>query len=188
MHLYEVLATKVAEWRHAQYPSADYQTISEILEWSRKPDISSFQLREPQLRALETYWYLRLVEKTPHISDLYTRCFPRVTDRRIALGIEHNDLRDLIEDIGFTGLIDKIKEDDALVKQYHLEAIRETLALEYPSYILALAMGAGKTVLIGAIYASEFAMSMEYPDMGFVENALVFAPGKTIIDLTASFL
>ena len=100
MHLYEVLATKVAEWRQAQYPSADYQSISEILEWSRKPDISSFQLREPQLRALETYWYLRLVEKTPHISDLYNQCFPRVTDRRIALGIEHNDLRDFIEDIG----------------------------------------------------------------------------------------
>lgn len=182
MHLYEVLTIKVAEWRQAQYPSSDYQAISEILEWSRKPDISSFQLREPQLRALETYWYLRIVEKTPHISDLYNRCFPRVTDRRIALGIDHNDLRDLIEDIGFTGLIEKIKEDDALVKQYHLEAIRETLALEYPSYILALAMGAGKTVLIGAIYASEFAMSMEYPDMGFVENALVFAPGKTIIE------
>jgi type III restriction enzyme len=182
MHLYEVLASKVADWPQAQYPNADYPAINEILEWSRKPDISSFQLREPQLRALETYWYLRIVEKTLHVSDLYTRCFPRVTDRRTALGIEHNDLRDLIEDIGFTGLIDKIKTDDALVKQYHLEALRETLTLEYPSYILALAMGAGKTVLIGAIFASEFVMAQEYPDMGFVENALVFAPGKTIIE------
>lgn len=43
-------------------------------------------------------------------------------------------------------------------------------------------MGAGKTVLIGAIFASEFAMAMEYPDGNFVENALVFAPGKTIIE------
>ena len=182
MHLYEVLASKVTDWRQARYPTADYPAINEILEWSRKPDISSFQLREPQLRALETYWYLRIVEKTPHISDLYNRCFPRVTDRRQALGIEHNDLRDLIEDIGFTGLLDRIKTDDALVKQYHLEAVRETLTLEYPSYILALAMGAGKTVLIGAIFASEFAMAQEYPEMGFVENALVFAPGKTIIE------
>src|SRR5512136_2697740 len=109
MHLYEVLATNVAEWRQANYPSTEFQAIGEILEWSRKPDISSFQLREPQLRALETYWYLRLVEKTPHISDLYIRCFPRVTDRRSALGIEHNDLRDLIEDIGFSGLLVRIK-------------------------------------------------------------------------------
>ena len=43
-------------------------------------------------------------------------------------------------------------------------------------------MGAGKTVLIGAIFASEFAMAQEYPDNGFVENALIFAPGKTIIE------
>ena len=182
MHLYEVLASKVTEWRQKQYPYADYPAIDEILEWARKPDISSFQLREPQFRALETYWYLRLVEKTPHIFDLYTSCFIKSTERRAALGIEHNDLRDLIEDIGFSGLVEKIKTDDALVKKYHLEAVRETLTLEYPSYILALAMGAGKTVLIGAIFASEFAMAQEYPDNGFVENALVFAPGKTIIE------
>jgi hypothetical protein len=54
--------------------------------------------------------------------------------------------------------------------------------LAYPSYIQALAMGAGKTILIGAIIATEFAMALEYPDGPFVQNALVFAPGKTIIE------
>jgi hypothetical protein len=67
------------------------------------------------------------------------------------------------------------------VKKYKLEAVRETLTLAYPSYILALAMGAGKTVLIGTIIATEFAMALEYPDGPFVNNALVFAPGKTIL-------
>lgn len=47
--------------------------------------------------------------------------------------------------------------------------------------ILALAMGAGKTVLMGSIVATEFAMAMEYPDGPFVQNALIFAPGKTIL-------
>jgi len=37
-----------------------------------------------------------------------------------------------------------------------LEALRETLNLSFPSYILALAMGAGKTILMGAIAATEF--------------------------------
>ena len=46
--------------------------------------------------------------------------------------------------------------------------MRETLTLDYPSYILALAMGAGKTILIGAICATEFAMALEYPDGPFV--------------------
>jgi hypothetical protein len=99
-----------------------------------------------------------------------------------ALGITHPDLREKVIDSGFDGLIDNLKTNDALVKQYHLEALRETLTLQYPSYIFALAMGAGKTVLIGSIYATEFTMAQEYPDARFVQNALVFAPGKTIIE------
>ena len=33
-----------------------------------------------QLRALETYWYLRLVKGTPHIFDLYQEFFPAKDD------------------------------------------------------------------------------------------------------------
>ncbi|MEW6448089.1 MAG: hypothetical protein AB1426_08380 [Bacillota bacterium] len=51
-----------------------------------------------------------------------------------------------------------------------------------PSYIFALAMGAGKTILIGAIIGTEFAMALENPEGPIVQNALVFAPGKTIIE------
>ena len=36
--------------------------------------------------------------------------------------------------------------------------------------------------VIGAIVATEFAMASEYPESRFVENALVFAPGKTPIE------
>ena len=78
-------------------------------------------------------------------------------------------------------IFEKIKTDDAFVKKYRLQAVRETLTLGYPSYILALAMGSGKTVLIGSIIATEFAMALEYPNREFVKNALVFAPGKTIL-------
>jgi hypothetical protein len=45
----------------------------------------------------------------------------------------------------------------------------------------ALAMGAGKTVLMGAIVATEFALSLEDPDGPYAQNALIFAPGKTIL-------
>jgi type III restriction enzyme len=182
MHLYEALARKVAAWREENYEHEDYPAIGEILEWVRNPDVPLFRLRPPQIRALETYWYLRLVENTPHIFDLYTNLFPKVTERLDALGLTHPDMRELALDIGIDGVIEKARDDDDFVKQYKLEALRETLTLDYPSYILALAMGAGKTVLIGAIFATEFAMAQEYPDNDFVENALVFAPGKTIIE------
>ena len=66
------------------------------------------------------------------------------------------------------------------VKENRLQTVRESLTLDYPSYILALAMGSGKTVLIGSIIATEFALALEYGD-SFVKNALIFAPGKTIL-------
>lgn len=144
-------------------------------------------LRAPQFRALETYWYLRLVERTPHIKDLYQRLFSSARARREALGLTTEALRGIIEDEGLGAVIDRIATDDDFAQAHRLEALRETLSLTYPSWILALAMGAGKTILIGAIAATEFAMALEYPDPGddgvqFVENALVFAPGKTIIE------
>jgi hypothetical protein len=54
--------------------------------------------------------------------------------------------------------------------------------LSYASYIFALAMGVGKTVLIGALLASEFALALAHPAGPFLRNALVFAPGRTIVE------
>lgn len=194
--LHEALAARVAKWRADGYPSA-YPAIAEILEYAIAdeqegrpfPATGSLRyLRAAQLRALETYWYVRLVLRTPHVDDLYRELFPGQRERLEALGLTSTDLKDLVIDHGVDGLLQRIKTDDELVATHRLEALRETLKLAYPSYILALAMGAGKTVLIGAIVATEFAMALEYPSGGsddevqFVENALVFAPGKTIIE------
>ena len=156
--------------------------LAEILAWATTPDGSGWQLRPPQLRALEVYWYLRLVEKTPRIFDLYQRYFPPDEDTGAllkALGISDEAFR--AANFKLKTLWQKIQSDDAFVRKFRLEALRETLALDYASYILALAMGAGKTALIGAIIATEFAMALEYPDGPFVQNALVFAPGTTIL-------
>ena len=180
MHLYQVLAQKVEVWRNTGYPMEEYPVISEILEWAANPDGSGFRLRRPQVRALETYWYLRLVQNTPHILALYKHLFPRKADLLDALGIPGQAFEEVDYDLDL--LWERIVHDDEYVKSFRLDALRETINLDYPSYILALAMGAGKTKLIGAIFATEFAMSLEYPDGPFVQNALVFAPGKIIIE------
>ncbi len=180
MQLFEALSKQILGWREKDYLHEEYPAIAEILEWARQPDVPNFHLREPQLRALETYWYLRLVEKTPHIFDLYQKLFPRKKELLEAIGIPDEAFSRY--DYELDQLLNSIRINANFVKEFHLEAVRETLTLEYPSYILALAMGAGKTILIGAIFATEFAMAQEYPDNGFVENALVFAPGKTIIE------
>ncbi len=183
MHLYEIIADKVTEWRENGYATTDYPAIAEILDYAwLSPGEQPRTLRLAQIRTLETYWYLRLVEGTPHITQLYKRLFPKKSDRAKAFGMDHPDLLQMLIDYDLEDLLDQVRTDDALVKKYKLEALRETLALDYPSYILALAMGAGKTMLIGTIIATEFAMALETPDGSFIQNALVFAPGKTILD------
>lgn len=183
MHLYELLADKVATWRQNGYPTPDHPAIAEILDYAWLiPGEQPRVLRLAQISALETYWYLRLVEGTPHITRLYKRLFSRKSDRAKAFGMDHPDLLKMLIDYDLDELLDQVRTDDAMVKKYRLEALRETLALDYPSYILALAMGAGKTMLIGTIIATEFAMALETPDGPFIQNALVFAPGKTILD------
>ncbi len=184
-HLYEVLQENVGGWRKAGYPCGHFPTIGEVLDFARLPDSEDLRfLRRPQLRALETYWYLRLRGGTPRIPDLYARYFDKPADRLAALGVAASNERvmNLVLNEGIDGFLARVAIDDGFVKALKLESLRETLTLEYPSYIFALAMGAGKTILIGAIIASEFSMALEYPDGPFVENALVFAPGKTILE------
>ncbi|MGE3189964.1 MAG: restriction endonuclease subunit R, partial [Vicinamibacterales bacterium] len=185
MSLHERLRAEVLAWRATGWTHEAHPAIGEVLEWAQGTEGNPRFLRSPQLAALETYWYLRLVRGTPHVSDLYAALFDDPAEQMQALGLDHPELaREALRSGGLEGLLDRVRTDDDLVKRFKLEALRETLTLDYPSYILALAMGAGKTLLIGAIIATEFAMALEYPDAAFpfVQNALVFAPGKTIIE------
>ncbi len=182
-HLHQKIAACVNTWRSEDYACPECPALAEILEWAHIPETGHARfLRQPQLRALETYWYLRLIEKTPHVFDLYRKFYPKQSELLSALGLDHGDIKEYVLDEGFDALLKRIKTDDAFVRDFDLESLRETLTLGYPSYILALAMGAGKTILIGAIIATEFAMALEYPEGPFVQNALVFAPGKTILE------
>lgn len=183
MTLHERLATHVARWRAEGYPSPKFPAVAEVLEWAKGAEESGNVrfLRTPQIHALETYWFLRLGIGTPHIADLYSRLFEDPPELLTALGLDHPEvMKRAVRGVG--RLLSDVQTDDQLVRQFKLQALRETLTLGYPSYILALAMGAGKTVLIGAIIATEFALAQEYPDGPFVQNGLVFAPGTTIIE------
>jgi type III restriction enzyme len=74
--LHGVLRDKTLAWKAASWASDDFPTIAEILEWAGNPDGCGFVLRQPQFQALQVYWYLRLVEKTPLIREIYERVLP----------------------------------------------------------------------------------------------------------------
>ena len=125
IHLHQVLGSKVREWREDGYPCDEFPAITEILEYQVEsdepyggPPVETLRfLREPQRRALETYWYLRLMKKTPHIRELYAQMFPSISSRRNALGLTSPDLQDVILDEGLDGLLKRIEIDDALVRR-----------------------------------------------------------------------
>lgn len=180
-HLYDIIAELVTDWRKGGYPCESYPLIADLLHYQGDSDTGSLRfLRSSQFRALEAYWYLRLVEDTPHVLPLYRKSYSKKGDMVKALGVPGTAFEEV--DFELEDLFGRIRMDNDFVRRFKLESLRETLTLAYPSYILALAMGAGKTILIGTIIATEFAMAFEYPDGPFVENALVFAPGKTIIE------
>lgn len=182
--LFDDLRQSTLEWRKKGYACDEYPLIGEILVYQTEEQednpVLKF-LREPQFLALEVYWYVRLKLKTPHIINLYKHYYE--DDKRAlfdALGVPLS--KDALEWAPIDDVIEKVKNDSNFVSQRKIQALHEAAILDYPSYILALAMGSGKTVLIGAIIATEFAMSLRYPDGGFMKNALVFAPGTTIIE------
>ncbi len=185
-HLFEKLRDDTQNWHEEGYPCPDYPLVGEVLryqfEGEPQEQISLKYLREPQFQSLELYWYLRLVLKTPHIVALYKHYYSDdVRDFCEAFGIPITlDELILIRDID--AVIDLVKNQPEFVKRKRIDPVHEAVILSYPSYIFALAMGTGKTVLIGAIIATEFAMALRYPEADFMKNALVFAPGTTIIE------
>ena len=177
-NLSEKIEQKVREWREEGYFCESFPLISNILRYQvhEEDTAGTRYLRSAQLLALETYWYLRLVEDTPSILDLY-KLFYEGEDLLNILHIPYE--KGELKWAKSCDIIDRFKEDQHLKGS---DALYESLTLPYPSYIFALAMGAGKTVLIGTIIATEFTMGLAYPDGHFTRNALVFAPGTTIIE------
>ena len=181
--LYNEIKKDVQKWRKNNY---DKNEIKEILDFQFLDDKKQrFKfLRKVQFEALETYLFLRFQKKNQKIIDLYKEYFPKKTELLKALGIdpineEINSI--LIDGGGIDEIFDKIKNNNEFVKKYKLENLKETLSLKYPSFIFSLVMGAGKTILIGTIIYIEFALSLITKEDEFLKNALVFAPGKTII-------
>jgi hypothetical protein len=177
--LAQALETAVTTWRATAYHQADYSAIGEVLRWAQAPT-TAFQLRPPQLLALETYWYLRLVLASPRVGDLYMQLFPEEEEWAHALALPPAAWQAVRA--SREHFLTMLRENESFVRQHRLESVRESLTLAYPSYIFALAMGVGKTALIGALVASEFALALAHPSGPFLRNALVFAPGRTIIE------
>ena len=169
-HLFEKLREDTLNWRKDGYPCQDYPLIGEILRYQFEGEaddrVHLKYLREPQFQSLELYWYLRLVLKTPHIVDLYKHYYDTgdIRDFCEAFGIPLTP-NDLIYITNVDAVINLVENNPDFVKLKQIDPVHEAVTLPYPSYIFALAMGTGKTVLIGTIIATEIKRLQKLPDM-----------------------
>ena len=183
--LFERLHSEAEKWRTEGWPCEE-PLVGEILRWQfegEDPERKVLKfLRWPQFQSLEVYWMLRSKFGTPRIMDLYKRLYGDNLSEFVD-ALNAPSLRGALDFATLDAIEGKIRTDDDFVKRHGLDALREAVSLPYPSYIFALTMGAGKTILISAIIATEFAMAFRQPerDRRFMRNALVFAPGKTIL-------
>lgn len=92
MHLHEEIAVRVKRWREGGYPS-DHLTIAEIFEYATDEGGTLRYLRLPQFHALETYWYLRLLEGAPHVFELYKSLHKKQSELLAALGLDQDGIR-----------------------------------------------------------------------------------------------
>lgn len=179
-NLLNKISDDVRCWRESEY-KCQFSEVAAILKFNK--DESKY-LRSAQFRAIETYLFLRFIKNSPKVIDLYKEYFQAITDFSRALNIKHIN-EDNVRFFKTQDDVLKDLEDAEVSKKYKYDVIVETLNLDYPSYILALAMGSGKTNIISAIIAIEFAVAIanEYKqsEFNFIKNALVFAPSLTIL-------
>ena len=142
-----------------------------FLAYNDKNENPDAFLREPQFHALEMYVFIKEFLDNAHIFEIFDDW--RKHQNRFSDTSYYTIRKD-----GQALLIDMGEEQNELIFR-QMKKFRE----DYPNYIYALTMGLGKTILIATCIFYEFLLAKKYPkDKRFCQNALVFAPDKTVLD------
>ena len=159
------LQHRVRQWREDGY-NGIYPETRNILAHIESNNF----LHEPQREALETYIYLKEIQNNRPVPEIVADFSGESTDFLKVLGFEQG----VIE---LWGDLSKEKRTERIQKKLEELGFAE---YGYANYVLALTMGAGKTILMGVLMMYEFVVSFHHPeDTRFAKNALVFGPADT---------
>lgn len=160
------LQQQINEWREKEYIGVYPETLN-ILKYINKVNF----LRKPQKEALETYIFLKEIQKNKPLSDVCLSLFDQKTLRQ-SLDFSEKEKDELID------MTDEERQN------IYKEKIQTTFGSDdYTNQVYALTMGTGKTVLMTVFMLYDIVLSYYYPEESiFAKNFLVFAPDKTIIE------
>lgn len=140
------------------------------------PDRPGSFLREPQFEALEIYVFLKEFLANKPVYQLFEDWFrsqgqfaERVSGISAVAGqIKQPDMFWKMTEQSYNGIFKKMKASNG--------------GRLYPNYIFALTMGTGKTILMATCIFYDFlAGNKKGKDERFIQNALIFAPDKTVL-------
>ncbi len=146
------------------------ELTKKFLAYNDKDENPNAFLRRPQFEALEIYVFIKEFLKNAQVDEIFNLWSKRegVFSTASYYSPDPDGSLDLFQDVSK-------KETEIIFKQ--MKAYREN----YPNYIFALAMGLGKTILMGTCIFYEFLLANKYPNSShYCHNALVFAPDKTV--------
>ena len=159
------IQNKVADWGSNGYQGIEKETLN-ILTHIEKVGF----LHKPQVKALETYIYLKEILGNKSSVEIVKAIFDNEKDLISSLGLSKEQAYELV--------FDKDKEEK-INKRIH----EQYNGIDYANQVYALTMGAGKTILMGTMMLYDFVLSFYHSeDKRFAKNALVFAPDTTIIE------
>lgn len=142
-----------------------------FLAYNDKNENPDAFLRLPQFEALEMYVFIKEFMNNSQVEDMFN-------DWRNKKGRFSEASYYSVDKYGQIrlGVEETEKVMDTLFKQ--MNKYKEN----YPNYIYALTMGLGKTILMATCIFYDFLLANKYPkDKRFCQNALVFAPDKTVL-------
>ncbi|WP_028110703.1 DEAD/DEAH box helicase family protein [Ferrimonas futtsuensis] len=154
-----------------------YSKVSKAFLDFNEPSRPGSYLRQPQFEALEIYVFLKEYLNNKPVYQLFDDWFSNQGkfEGRIR-GIEKDsDQFSLFEELSWEMSEDNYKGIFKRMKASNGGRL-------YPNYIFALTMGTGKTILMATCIFYDFlAGGKKSDDERFIQNALIFAPDKTVL-------
>jgi len=186
--IYDLIENKSQTWIKYQREN-NQSAVGNIIKYIEKQG----KLREPQLKSIETYLWLKFVGENKALSDIIRSGL--LSDANKVLEYEYHQvfsgnfttqfLNIFAQDNGLKNFQKQLLNDPKGETHNWDEILNELLHdFNYPNFLFSLPMGAGKTYLMAAfIYLDLYFARLNPIDKRFAHNFVVFAPhaSKTAI-------
>ena len=179
LFLSDLISEKARAWAEAEKQNAR-SVVGDIFR--RTADAG--KLREPQVRAIEVYLWLKFCGENRRLSDLVLR--GALAEKHSGGDSAKAPARQFLADFARENKLQKLELAVSRASEADIAPdLREMLRdFSYPNYLFSLPMGAGKTWLMSAFICLDLHFSRLLPgDARFARNFVVFAPhaAKTAI-------